>query len=211
MIARKVSIVDYGMGNIWSIVSALKYLGVVDVRLISNPDDIMQSDFLILPGVGSFRKGMESLINSGIDKAIIDFSTKKKGNILGICLGMHLMGSYGAEDGGTKGLGLLPNKVELFTPENLNGNKLPHVGFNSTYISEDSGIFNNLDSESDFYYTHSYRMLADDIQGRYAICKYGIEFLAAFEMDNICGTQFHPEKSQKNGLILLNNFVNKVI
>ena len=117
------------------------------------------------------------------------------------------MGSYGTEDGETAGLGLLPNRVERFTPEELGNNKIPHIGFNTIRVNQGEGLFKELPESSDFYFTHSYRMLVDRVKGRYATCSYGVEFLAAFEMDNICGTQFHPEKSQVNGLILLRNFL----
>jgi imidazole glycerol-phosphate synthase subunit HisH len=204
----KVTVIDYGMGNVWSVISALKYLGA-EAELISDPDKIVKSSILVLPGVGSFRKGMESLVSCGVDEAIIEAVTNKGTRILGICLGMQLMGSYGTEDGETIGLGLLPNRTERFTSNELKNNKLPHVGFNSVCFNERKGLFKELPNLSDFYFTHSYRMLVEGIHGRYATCKYGVEFLAAFQVDNICGTQFHPEKSQTNGLIMLKNFLQK--
>jgi glutamine amidotransferase len=104
---------------------------------------------------------------------------------------------------------LITNQVERFTSKELGQNKIPHVGFNPVNFSDQNGLFSDLPKTSDFYFTHSYRMLVNNIQGRYATCSYGINFLAAFELDNICGAQFHPEKSQTNGLILLRNFLNK--
>jgi imidazole glycerol-phosphate synthase subunit HisH len=205
----RVTIIDYGMGNVRSVISAFKYLGA-EVDIVSDPDIISNSNNLILPGVGSFRKGMESLKNSGINEAIIDAVTRKKSNILGICLGMQLMGSYGTENGNAAGLGLLSNSVERFTQEEVGDNKIPHVGFNSLYVTESKGLFKDLGSLPDFYFTHSYRMLVENLQGRYATCKYGIEFLVAYEIGNICGSQFHPEKSQVNGLLFLRNFLEKI-
>tara|TARA_Y100000758_G_C15877351_1_gene358986 strand:- start:321 stop:695 length:375 start_codon:yes stop_codon:yes gene_type:complete len=122
-------------------------------------------------------------------------------------MGMQLLGSYGTEDGGAVGLGLISNRVERFDKEELNGNKIPHVGFNVVNFSDRKGLFKDFPKSSDFYFTHSYRMLVDGISGRYATCVYGEEFLAAFQVNNICGTQFHPEKSQTNGLLLLRNFL----
>ena len=202
----KVTIIDYGMGNIFSVVSAFKYLGA-EVEIVSDPEEISKSSILVLPGVGSFRSAMEFLRERNIDEAIIDTVTNKGVKILGICLGMQLLGSHSTEDGKTDGLGLLPNQVERFTSKEVYGRKIPHVGFNSLHISEKKGLFKDLPNLADFYFVHSYRMLIKDIQGRYATCKYGVEFLAAYEIGNICGTQFHPEKSQTNGLIMLKNFL----
>ena len=201
-----VTLIDYGVGNLWSVVSAIEYLGA-KVDLISDPEKIASSSVLLLPGIGSFRKGMEDLINTGIDKAILRAVKDNDARILGICMGMQLMGSYGTEDGGAVGLGLIPNRVERFTKEELNGNKIPHVGFNVVNFSDRKGLFKDFPKSSDFYFTHSYRMLVEGISGRYATCIYGKEFLAAFQFNNICGTQFHPEKSQTNGLLLLRNFL----
>lgn len=202
----QVTLIDYGIGNLWSVVSAIKYLGA-QVDLISDPEKISRSSILVLPGLGSFRKGMEALIDTGIDKAILRAVKDNDARILGICMGMQLMGSYGTEDGGAVGLGLIPNRVERFTKEELNGNKIPHVGFNVVNFSERKGLFKDFPKSSDFYFTHSYRMLVEKISGRYATCVYGEEFIAAFEVGNVCGTQFHPEKSQTNGLLLLRNFL----
>ena len=202
----KVTIIDYGMGNIFSVVSAFKYLGA-EVEIVSDPEEISKSSILVLPGVGSFRSAMEFLKGRNMDEAIIDTVTNKGVKILGICLGMQLLGLYSTEDGKTAGLGLLPNQVERFTSKEVNGRKIPHIGFNSLHISEKKGLFKDLPNLADFYFVHSYRMLIKDIQGRYATCKYGVEFLAAYEIGNICGTQFHPEKSQTNGLIMLKNFL----
>ncbi len=206
MSIQKVTVIDYGVGNIWSVMSALKYLGA-DTELTSEPEKISKASILVLPGVGSFKRGMEALKGRGIDESIIDAVTSKEAKILGICLGMQLMMAYSTEDGGAKGLGLLPNKIERFSIKNLNEKKIPHVGFNSIYVNEKEGLFKDLPDFADFYFTHSYRTLVDGMQGRYATCKYGDEFLAAYEIGNIYGTQFHPEKSQINGLIMLRNFM----
>jgi len=203
---REVTVIDYGIGNVWSVISALKYLGV-KAELVSDPEKIANSSTLILPGVGSFKKGMEALEKNGIDKAILIAVLNNKAKILGICLGMQLMGSYGSEDHGASGLALVTNRVDRFTPEELNGYKIPHVGFHSVEFSEKEGLFRDLGDSSDFYFTHSYRMHIEGMEARYATCTYGTEFLAAFQIGNICGAQFHPEKSQTNGLLLLRNFL----
>ncbi len=204
----RVAVVDYGMGNVWSVISALRYLGAT-VELVRDLEVLARADFMVLPGVGSFKKGMENLRKSGLDEVIRSAAIMNNAKILGICLGMQLLGSQSAEDGETAGLGLVANRVERFTTKELGQNKIPHVGFNPVHFSEQKGLFSDLPETSDFYFTHSYRMLVDKIEGRYATCSYGIDFLAAFEIGNICGAQFHPEKSQTNGLVLLRNFLKK--
>lgn len=209
MISPQVAVIDYGMGNVWSVMSALKYLGA-KADLVGNPGDLDSYEFLVLPGVGSFRRGMESLQDRQLDKAICDAVTVKRRKILGICLGMQLLGTHGTEGGETDGLRLVNQRVDRFTPQEIGEkNKIPHVGFNSVKFSEQAGLFEGLQNDADFYFTHSYRMLQGGIDGRIATCNYGIEFLVAFEVDNVCGTQFHPEKSQTNGLILLRNFLER--
>ena len=143
MQAPKVSVIDYGMGNIWSVISALKYLGV-ETEFVSSPEKIEESKFLILPGVGSFSKGMRELKSRGIDQAIMAALQNNNAKILGICLGMQLMGSYGTENGRTAGLGLISNGVELFTQDELKVDKIPHVGFNSISFNEGKGLFDGL-------------------------------------------------------------------
>ena len=202
----KVHLIDYGVGNLWSVASAIRYLGA-KVDIISDPDKISNSSILILPGVGSFRKGMEALRSNSIDQAILHAVRDNDSKILGICMGMQLMGSSGTEDGQTLGLGLIPNTVDRFSKEKLDGKKVPHVGFNEVNFNERSGLFRDFSTTHDFYFTHSYRMLVDGLNGNYATCSYGETFLAAFQVDNICGTQFHPEKSQTNGILLLRNFL----
>jgi glutamine amidotransferase len=206
MAHKKITIADYGMGNIWSVLSALRYLGS-EAEVSSDPDQLHLADALVLPGVGSFRKAMEVLRLRGLDQAILEAVKSRGCKILGICLGMQLLGSRGTEDGETTGLGLIPNWVDKFSARELGKNKVPHIGFNTVRFSEKSGLFRDLPDMADFYFVHSYRMLPDDLGGRIGICSYETEFLAAFELENICGTQFHPEKSQTNGLILLKNFL----
>ena len=202
-----IAVVDYGMGNVYSVLSALRYLGAAPV-LTGDVRQIVDSEHIILPGVGSFRKGMEEIQRRGLDEAIHEAVYKRGAKILGICLGMQLLGGRGEEDGDTAGLDLIPNRVSPFSAEELDeGMKVPHVGFDVVRAGEQAGLFADLPDQAVFYFTHSYRMLADGLDGRLGICSYGIDFLAAFEVGNVCGTQFHPEKSQTNGLILFKNFL----
>ena len=208
MIRSNITVIDYGMGNLWSVLSALRYLGC-NPMISCDPDEISRADALLLPGVGSFRKAMASLQQSGIDQAIVEAAKNKGAKILGICLGMQLMGVSSSEDGYTTGLGLIPASVDKFTPKEIGGNKIPHIGFDIVQSQAGWGLFKGLQNAADFYFVHSYRMLSPGLTGKVATCSYGVDFMAAYENDNIFATQFHPEKSQTNGLILLNNFLSK--
>lgn len=208
MSKSNITIVDYGMGNLWSVISALKYLGC-DVSVSSHPTEITKADALILPGVGSFRKAMNALSETGLDQAIIDVVQVKGRKVLGICLGMQLLGLSSSEDGQTSGLGLIKSEASKFTEAEVNGKKIPHVGFDSVFSQSNSQLFKGLSPVADFYFVHSYRMLPVSENGTSSVCNYGVEFLAAYEHDNVFATQFHPEKSQTNGLLLLKNFLDQ--
>lgn len=199
----KVVIVNYGMGNIYSVQSALTFLGF-ESEYTDEPEKILNADKIILPGVGSFRKAMQNIRLKGLEDPIKESIQTKGKTILGICLGMQLLGTSSTEDGFTKGLGLFDGIVEKFSDKyNL---KIPHIGYNEVIQSPNSVLFQNLDKNSDFYFVHSYRMMSQIAIG-ISTCNYGEKFVAAFEQKNVFGTQFHPEKSQTNGLILLKNFL----
>ena len=201
-----ITVIDYGMGNLWSVLSALRYLGSNPI-ISSDPDEIVSADALLLPGVGSFRKAMTSLQKNGLDEAIVEAVHSKGTKILGICLGMQLLGASSSEDGNTIGLGLIPTKVDKFTIKEVGANKIPHIGFDVVQSEPNWSLFKGLKNAADFYFVHSYRLLPTALSGNCAICNYGVDFLAAYEKNNIFATQFHPEKSQTNGLILLKNFL----
>lgn len=206
MSKQNITVIDYGMGNLWSVLSALRYLGYTP-NISSDPKRINDADALLLPGVGSFRKAMIALKEKKLDQAITEAVQIKGTKILGICLGMQLMGAMSSEDGDTVGLNFIPSEVNKFTAQEVGSNKVPHIGFDLVYSQTDSSLFRGLGSAADFYFVHSYRMLPLALEGKLAICNYGTEFLAAYEKDNIFATQFHPEKSQTNGLMLLKNFL----
>ncbi len=205
---KQVTIIDYGMGNLASIKNALEYLNT-DVIISEEPDLISKSNFSILPGVGSFKTAMLKIRKKNIDEAI--FNLLKKGNyLLGICLGMQILGKSSTEDGFTEGLGLVDNEVIKFEKSNTEGNKIPHIGFNSVNFDTGNVLFKNLNNNIDFYFVHSYFMQTKGLKKNISTTNYGINFLSSFNNDNIFATQFHPEKSQKNGLILLKNFLNLI-
>jgi glutamine amidotransferase len=206
MAGPRITVIDYGMGNIWSVLSACRYLGNNPI-VSSDPGEVARAEAILLPGVGSFRKAMARLGEFGLDKAIVEAVRGRECKILGICLGMQLMGSHGSEDGDTPGLGLIPAMVAEFTPKEVGANKIPHIGFDSVRIAPRTRLFAGLPEVADFYFVHSYRMLPGELRGEISTCAYGVEFLAAYEQGNIYATQFHPEKSQTNGLQLLKNFM----
>ena len=202
----KIAIVDYGMGNIRSIVGSLRFLGVDEIVLTASLNELMVADKLILPGVGSFGMAMNKICEMELDRILKTLVLVDKKPILGICLGMQLMGKYSDEDGKNDGLNFIDSGVERFEDENL---LIPHVGFNQISPCEHSRLFDGMVGHPDFYFTHSYRMLANSNGESYTTCNYGSTFVASFEKENIAGVQFHPELSQTNGLRLLRNFIDK--
>ena len=197
-------VVDYGLGNLHSVIGALRYLGVEPV-ISAEPATVLAAEALLLPGVGSFRKAMHRLEETGLAEALREAVTVRGRKILGICLGQQLMAEYGEEDGGHVGLGFISGTVSRF-PESF-GLKVPHIGFNKVIFEKGSRLARGLGSELDSYFVHSYRLEVGERPGLSGICHYGGDFVAAYEYENIFATQFHPEKSQTNGLLMLSNFL----
>ena len=204
---KRIVIVDYGMGNIYSISSAIEYLGLSS-RLSSDREELFGADYLIMPGVGSFNLAMRKIRELGLIEVLHGAVIERKKPILGICLGMQLLAKSGTEDGYSEGLGFIDGIVERFSP--MGGDvKIPHVGFAPARITNfSSPLFKNLPEEIDFYFTHSYRMVCSP-DCLHATGHNGETFAAAAGKDNIFGTQFHPELSQTNGLMVLKNFFNE--
>jgi imidazole glycerol-phosphate synthase subunit HisH len=201
----KIVIIDYGMGNIFSIKSAFRYLGL-SATLSSDFDTIRQADRIILPGVGAFGSAMHRLKETRLDQVLKDAASINKIPFLGICLGMQLLGVSSSENGFQEGLGLINEPIEKFNSPN-DSIRIPHVGFNTVNLATNNRLYRGLKSNIDFYFTHSYRMNYSTEQYITGTCCHGEAFVASFEKDNICGTQYHPEKSQSNGLKVLKNFV----
>ena len=201
----KIVIVDYGMGNIKSLVSTLQYLGADDVLLSSEYDILKSADKIILPGVGSFAKAMSQIKQKKLDVSLQDIIVKHKKPLLGICLGMQLLGRSSSEDGQNAGLGFVKGDVVKFDNSNL---KVPHVGFNQVKINSNLKLYAGFSNAVDFYFTHSYKMVTDEVINQ-CYCDYGGDFVASFETGHIAGVQFHPELSQHNGLNLFRNFIDR--
>jgi glutamine amidotransferase len=199
----KIVIVDYGMGNIRSIVSTLNYLNVTDVIISDSLLDFESADKLILPGVGNFGKAINQIRAKNLDVYLKSVVIDQKKPLLGICLGMQLLGLSSSEHGFNIGLSYVNAEVTKFDNTLV---KVPHVGFNQVKINKKSKLFEGIKDEADFYFTHSYRMHSkEDINQ--SLCNYQNDFIAAFEVNNIVGVQFHPELSQFNGIRLFKNFI----
>jgi len=198
-------IVDYGAGNLSNVTKAVEFLGRSSVIVKDGPA-LAKVDAVILPGVGAFGQGMDNLARTGLVDAIQNHVELDKKPILGICLGMHLLGEMGYEGGKISGLGLLPMVVPRFETSNTK-TRLPHIGWNSVEeLKEGSVLFRSVPNGSDFYFVHSYHVVCKDKCFVAATCNYCYQFAAAIEHKHIFATQFHPEKSQRYGLMVLENY-----
>ncbi len=199
-----VSIVNYGMGNIKSIQNALDYLGVRN-SVVTRPEQIKASDKIILPGVGSFAAAMKSIRTMELVEPLAEAVLIGKRPVLGICLGMQLLADSGDEDGPTEGLGYISGRVTRLPASH--GLKLPHIGFNVADFNKDNRrLFEGLGTSADFYFIHNFKFDCTDPRNVAAWTTYGETFASSVSREHIFGTQFHPEKSQSNGLVVLRNF-----
>ena len=195
-----VAVVDYGMGNRRSVEKAFEHVGA-EVRVTGDHAAIREADAVVVPGVGAFPEAMRRLSAAGLDGVIRERAGEGT-PVLGICLGMQLLFDASAEHEGAPGLGLLPGEVTA-----LEAPKLPHIGWNRVALERPSGLTDGLGEAAAFYHVHSFVCRAredDDVVGR---GEYGERFASIVERDNVAGVQFHPEKSSRDGLALLANFV----
>lgn len=197
-----IGIVDYGSGNLASVQHSLTRIGT-ESEIFDKPNKIENYDRLILPGVGSFRLAMNVLKNLGWNQTLKHYVQSGR-PLLGICLGMQLLFERGFESGKTTGLGLIGGEVILLHP--LSSLKVPHIGWNSLSYKKSHPLLKGIKPHVDYYFIHSYHCVVSEKNDVIARCKYGIEFDAIIARDNIVGVQFHPEKSQPNGLTILENF-----
>ena len=201
----KVGIVDYESGNTRSVLNAIEFLGY-DGVLSNDKNRLSDCSHIILPGVGSFKNVMDNLRNKELVSVLQDLVIKEKKYFLGICVGMQILAKTGYEFGEHTGLGWIDGKVRLL---DVGGKKLrlPHVGWSEvTDYSSDFVLFNEISDASAFYFVHSYALCLDARVTFSAYTNYGNMFLAAVQKENIFGVQFHPEKSQQDGLKLLKNY-----
>lgn len=200
-----VVIVDYGLGNLRSVAGAVQYNGFQPI-ISDEPAVITAASHLILSGVGAFGDGIDRLRRRNLVEVLNQAVIHDQVPILGICLGAQLLCSSSTEFGDHQGLGWLDAAVRRIDVDHL-GLRVPHVGWNDIRVVQESVLFDGIGEKDLFYFTHSYFMDAKSEQEVLANCDYGISIPSAFQRGNIFATQFHPEKSQKAGLRVLNNFI----
>lgn len=198
-----IAIVDYGVGNLFSLISSFKKIGA-DIVVTSDPEVIKSADRIILPGVGAFEDAVKKLRDSGLDNVLISEAQKGK-KIMGICLGMQMLFEKSYEYGCHKGLGLLKGSIvpmQDSIPDNL---KIPHIGWNALHFTRESDLFKYINPDDCVYFVHSF-YATDCADSVIATAEYGKELTAAVQKGNIMGCQFHPEKSGQVGLNILRAF-----
>ena len=205
-----VAIVDYKSGNISSVINSFKEVAQDKVRIevTSDINKIKSSDKVVLPGQGSFKSCTDALKGiNGLVETLNEFAINNKKPLLGICVGLQMFADIGYEETETKGLGWISGKVIKI--DNQNGKyKLPHIGWNQIQVLKKSKIFKDIEDNSHMYFVHSYEFVPKDKKVILAITDYSSNHVCAVEKDNIFGTQFHPEKSDKIGLKIIDNFIN---
>ena len=205
-----VTIVDYNSGNISSVINSFKEVAKdeVNIEVTSDLKKIKSSDKLVLPGQGSFKSCVDALNNiNGLVDILNEFALSKKKPLLGICVGLQMFADIGYEETKTKGLGWISGKVSKIDTQS-GKYKLPHIGWNQINIVKDSKIFKKIENNSHMYFVHSYELVPKDKSVISATTDYSSKHVCAVEKENIFGTQFHPEKSDKTGLKIINNFIN---
>ena len=204
-----VTIVDYNSGNISSVINSFNEVAKdkVNIKVTSDLDKIKSSDKVVLPGQGSFKSCVDALNKiNGLTEALNEFAITNKKPLLGICVGLQMFADVGYEETETKGLGWISGKVSKI--DNQNGKfKLPHIGWNQISIIKQSKIFKNIENNAHMYFVHSYEFLPNDKNVISATTDYSSNIVCSVEKENIFGTQFHPEKSDKIGLQVIKNFI----
>ena len=204
-----ITIVDYKSGNISSVINSFKEVAKskVNIKVTSDLNEIKSSDKIVLPGQGSFKSCIDGLKNiSGMIDVLNEFVINNKKPLFGICVGLQMFANIGYEEKETEGLGWIPGKVSKI--DNQKGKyKLPHIGWNQINILKNSKILKGVEKNSHMYFVHSYEFIPEDKNVISATTNYSSNIVCSVEKENIFGTQFHPEKSDKLGLKIINNFI----
>ena len=204
-----ITIVDYKSGNTSSVINSFHEVAKdkVKIDITSDINKIKSSDKVVLPGQGSFKSCVDGLNNiNGLVETLNEFAINNKKPLLGICVGLQMFADIGYEEIETKGLGWISGKVSKI--DNQNGKyKLPHIGWNQINIVKENTIFKNIENNSHMYFVHSYEFIPNDKNVISATTDYSSNIVCAVEKENIFGTQFHPEKSDKLGLQIIENFI----
>ena len=199
-----ITLINYGVGNISSFLSAYHKLNIT-VQVVSDPDSLGKDTHIILPGVGAFKNAMKNLESTGFIEPLSRLVLEKRCNILGVCVGFQMMGLQSDESPRTKGLGWIKMSSVKLSHVHGEGITLPHMGWNIASQKKDCPLLHSLNS-NEFYFLHSYGFNSDDSDSVTSEFFYGNRFISTFSKQNIFGTQFHPEKSHKQGLRILKNF-----
>ena len=206
----KVTIIDYNSGNISSVINSFKEVAKdkVNIEVTADLNKIKSSDKVVLPGQGSFKSCVEALNKiNGLTETLNEFAINDKKPILGICVGLQMFADIGYEETETKGLGWISGKVSKI--DNQNGKfKLPHIGWNQINIVKNSKIFKNIENNSHMYFVHSYEFIPNDKNVVSSTTDYSSNIVCSVEKENFFGTLFHPEKSDRIGLKIIDNFIN---
>ena len=204
-----ITIVDYNSGNISSVINSFSEVAKkkVKIEVTADLNKIKSSDKVVLPGQGSFKSCVDALKSiNGLVDTLNEFAINNKKPLLGICVGLQMFADIGYEETETKGLGWIPGKVSKI--DNQNGKfKLPHIGWNQINIVKESKVFKDIENNSHMYFVHSYEFVPEDKNVISATTNYSSNIVCSVEKENIFGTQFHPEKSDKIGLKIINNFI----
>ena len=210
MLSKKITIIDYGCGNILNLARAIKFIGY-EVDITHDKNKIINSSYVILPGVGAFGNAMKQIEKYNLRNTILEYATSNK-PLLGICLGMQILLTVSYEFGAHDGLGLIEGKVIKISNEKNKEIKIPHMGWNEIYPNNNkkewkNKILKNPSIGKSFYFVHSFVCITKDYDSTIAVCNYSdISIPAVIATGNVYGCQFHPEKSADNGLAVLKNF-----
>lgn len=201
-----IAVIDYGMGNLGSITKALDHVGA-DMCLTSDPATLAEAERIVLPGVGAFADGMRNLKQTGLADALQEEVLRKGKPFWGICLGMQFIAQRSVEFGEHAGFGWIDAEVVRFQFPDDSALKVPHVGWNNLHFLRDHPMLTRIRDAADFYFVHSYHLVTADESLVLGTCEYGYAFPACIAKGNLFATQFHPEKSQRDGLTMLKNFL----
>lgn len=205
-IKKSLVIIDLGISNIKSVYNAFQFLGY-EALVSRDPKNISRCEYIVIPGVGAFPEAMRVVLSTNIKESILEAVLNKNSQVLGICLGFQMLCLSSTENGFHRGLGLIPCQVKKLNKKSAPGKKTPHIGFNEVKFTEENTLYNGISSPGFFYFVHSYHIIPGSYNQRFCFTDLGVPLAASYHYENITGTQFHPEKSQGNGLRFLANWI----